>query len=143
MLWFGGVSFRAQRKLARTGLKARGTIVLVESNDKPGESEMTVYTPTFEFQNADGVVHRVREGSTTPRKGTYRVGKIVEVVYRPGEEEQAAIHSFAAFWGFTLAMLVAGVVLLVGGYMMMTGGDHPNEDTMVRPGVVHPVVQRL
>ena len=90
-------------------------LVLWNSGDSP------VYKPRVRFQAADGrdVTFVSSFGKDPPG---YKRGDLVDVVYLPGNPENARIRSFFASWGGTLIVgTLATVFLAIGGGIACVG----------------------
>jgi len=125
----------SQRELVRTGLKAQGVIVDLEITDTSsrGQAQMTAYYPTFEFRGADGTLHRIRRSTGSSRQKAYRVGQTIEVIYLPGKENEAAMHSFAGVWTLPVLFCGMGVVMLLCGIVILKNNNRPNATLMSNP----------
>lgn len=111
-------------KLARQGSRAVGTILRCD-REHSDIGTGWLYTPTVQFQTADG-----RTIEHTPRIATnhanYAVGSTVTVVYDPQQPDRVMIGTPGGlrFWMPAVICVLVGLVFcLVGGVLMVISGS--------------------
>lgn len=109
----GSIAFYNNRRLVRTGRRARAEVVDVEvvvrRNEYPGEvSENRTYYPVVRFSTADGleVRARTRSGGVPAPAHT---GDQVRVIYDPRSPQNVALDTRAG-----RGTLLSGLVVIVG-----------------------------
>ena len=99
----GGVYwYNVNTAFVDTAVRTKGEVVDVkrieETRRRDGRTrEEVTYYPVVEFDDGDGQTHEFRSsaGSNPP---AYSEGDRVEVLYDPGDPQQASINSFTSLW---------------------------------------------
>ena len=116
MGFFGWRSYNTTRIFLNGAEHARGSVVdLVarQSTDSDGNSS-TMYYPVVEFTTADGQAIRY-QSSTGSNPAAQHVGDSVDMVYAPGDPQNARINSFTDLWLMPLILLGFGALFALVG----------------------------
>jgi hypothetical protein len=116
LLIAGFFEMRKALRLTRAGAHTRATVremkksVLQHRDDDGLVRNDAVYAPVFEFQSADGKVHRVEGDASNPPR--HQVGDEVSLLYDPAAPEGARLESFSGLWLFAALFGIGGGVVL-------------------------------
>lgn len=106
--------------LYSSGIKTEGTVTnMVARRDSPTDmTDMSVsYYPVILFTTEGGtaIQYQSNVGSSPP---AYQVGEIVEVLYKPGNPQNASINSFFQLWGATAILGGIGLLFAIIGFIL-------------------------
>jgi hypothetical protein len=106
-----GFYHHSQNFLA-TCVHADGTVIENVPAQMSGDSS-TVYYPKFSFQTPDGQTHTVKS-DTGSSPASYSVGQHVQVLYTPGNPDNAKPHAFWSLWLAPTVFTIMGIAGLIG-----------------------------
>jgi Protein of unknown function (DUF3592) len=129
-LAFGVRQVFVTRAFLAKSAAADGVVVQLDkvaAKSTTGPGRVTIYYPVVRFTAANGrVVQFTRGVGSDPPD--YRVGDAVRVHYDPSNPQHATIESLLDLWGWAIALITVGLVLLtIGGAILIIGRDKPAE----------------
>jgi hypothetical protein len=108
----GGVYFLKEKMdYFNNSIEAEGEVVDIESR----KGNKTMYYPVIAFQTADGNTHTFSPDTGTSSSSDYTKGDKLMIKYKEENPGIAKIDSFKERWGLPLALLLAGIVILLSG----------------------------
>jgi len=91
-----------------SALRADGVVVRLDERLNSQDNSLQ-YAPVFLFHADDGQNYTLVSGTATS-PASFEVGQHVQVLYRKGKPDGAAINSFWELWLFSLMLAFMGVV---------------------------------
>jgi hypothetical protein len=119
-LCFSVYGFYNSYTLVTTGSHANGTVIVVRDSrmgsGKIGDRDI-FYKPVVQYKTSKGesIEFSSAYGSSRPR---YSKGMTVEVLYLPGDPDNAEINDFYALWMDQLEKAGAGLIFLSVGWLI-------------------------
>lgn len=111
-LSIGGVYFLKEKmEVFNHSTSAEGVVVDIESTT----GRKTTYHPVISFQALDGHTYTFTMETGTSSAFDFNKGDKLKIKYKEETPQMAKVDSFKERWGLPLALLVAGIVILLSG----------------------------
>lgn len=108
----GGVYFLKEKmEFFNHSTSAEGVVVDIESTT----GRKTTYYPVISFQAMDGNTYTFSPETGTSSAFDFNKGDKLKIKYKKENPQMAKIDNFKERWGLPLALLVAGIVILLSG----------------------------
>jgi hypothetical protein len=108
----GGVYFLKEKmEFFNKSVQVEGEVVEIESI----RGNKTLYYPVITFQDLEGNTHTFTADTGASSSFDYTRGEKIMINYMKENPQIAKINSFKERWGLPLALMVAGIVILLSG----------------------------
>ena len=118
MIGFAAKTGYDSKKLLDGGVTSTGKVVSFEvKHEKDKKKNKTMYYPIVSFKDKNGRELEFRSNTGSNPK-SYRVGEIVEVIYRKDNSDNAKINSFSSMWLLPLILSIFGCIIAGIGFII-------------------------
>lgn len=112
LLVIGVYLFKDKVEFLNSSIQVEGTIVDVESSRSKGT---TYYYPVISFQAVDSNTYTFSSETGSSAAFDFSKGDKLSVRYKAESPQLAKVDSFIELWGLSIALLIAGIVILLVG----------------------------